>query len=124
MFLFFNGDMASMFLFYSYLKSALSTVRELIFTRELFSARKSLNHFFFFARNNFRKKTYFTYFARIKFNELYKKDTLPVAVTFCRRLKKAFTIQKRLSRDLNSKIQIFKIFTGIKFPEFRELAVY
>ena len=50
-----------------------------------------------------------------------KKDILPVAVTFCMRLKKAFT---RLARDLTCTIQKLKIFIGIKFPEFSELAVY
>ena len=42
-----------------------------------------------------------------------KRDILPVAVTFCMRLKKAFT---RLARDLTHTIQKFKIFTGIKLP--------
>ena len=67
-----------MFLFYSYLKSALSTVGESIFTKTI-SREEILILFFTFARK---------YIARIKFSELRNKDILPVAVAFCMRLKK------------------------------------
>ena len=77
--------------------------------------------FFIFAKINFREKTYFTYFAGIKFSELIKKDILPVAVIFFMRLKKEFT---RLARKLICMIEIFKIFTRIKFPQFSEWAVH
>ena len=112
-----------MFLFCSYLKSTVSTLKELIFTfsRELIFGRKSSKLLFFlfliFPRINFCQKPYFTCFARITFNELSKKDILPAAITCFMRLKKTFT---RLARDLICTIQIFKIFTGIKFYQFRD----
>ena len=104
-----------MFLFYSYLKSTLSTLRELIFTRNNFHDKIFKLFFFIFARINFCEETYFTYFARTKFSEFCKKDILPVAFTFCMRLKKAFT---RLARDLICTIQKLKIFTELHFSNF------
>ena len=90
-------------------------------SRKLTFSRKSSNEFFIFARDHFSEEIYFTYFTRIKFSEFLKKDILPAAVTFCIRLKKPFT---RLARDLVCTIQKLKIFTGVKFPELCELAVY
>ena len=57
----------------------------------------------------------FTYFARIKFSEFRKEGILPIAVSFCMRLKKVVI---SLARDLICTIQKFNSFTGIKFPEF------
>ena len=39
-------------------------------------------------------------------------------------VKKKKPMFTRLARGLICTIQIFKIFTGIKFPQFRELAIY
>ena len=44
--------------------------------------------FLIFVRVNFCEEICFTYFVKIKFSELYKKNILPVAVTFCMTLKK------------------------------------
>ena len=44
--------------------------------------------FFIFVRINFYEETYITYLARIKFGKLRKKDILPAAVTFFKRLLK------------------------------------
>ena len=92
-----------MFLFCCYLKSASSAIWELIFKRTIF--REKIFKFFFYY---FRQETYFPYFARIKFSGFHKKDILRIAVTFCMRLKKAFT---RLARDLIRTIQKFKFFS-------------
>ena len=73
--------------FYSHLKCALSTIRKLIFIRTIFRKKIFKLRFYIFVRNNFYEEIYFTYIARIKFRELQKKDILPVAVTFCLRLK-------------------------------------
>ena len=78
--------------------------------------------FFLFSRKlTFAKKPTSHYFVGIKFSELIKKDILAVAVIFFMRLKKEFT---RLARKLICMIQIFKIFTRIKFPQFSEWAVH
>ena len=97
-----------MFLFCCYLKSASSAIWELIFKRNIF--REKIFKFFFiiFVKINFRQETYFPYFARIKFSGFHKKVILRIAVTFCMRLKKAFT---RLARDLIRTIQKFKFFS-------------
>ena len=76
-----------MFLFCSYLKSALPTLRDLIFTRTNFREKIFKTMYFIFARINFCEETYFTYFTRIKSSELSKKDILPLAVTFFMRFK-------------------------------------
>lgn len=78
--------------------------------QENYFSRKNLQIFFFiiFVKINFRQETYFPYFARIKFSGFHKKDILRIAVTFCMRLKKAFT---RLARDLIRTIQKFKFFS-------------
>ena len=59
--------------------------------------KKILKQLFIFKRNIFWEETYFTNFLRIKFSKFGKKDILPVAVTFCMRLKKGFS---RLAREL------------------------
>ena len=110
-----------MFLFCCYLKSASSAIWELIF-RELFFAKKSSNFFFIiFVKINFRQETYFPYFARIKFSGFHKKDILRIAVTFCMRLKKAFT---RLAETWFAQFKNLNFFPKVRFREFRELAVY
>ena len=100
-----------MYLFYSYLKSAVSIIRELIFVTILCNKIFKLL-FLFFLRNNF---------WGIKFTEFCKKKFLSVSVTFRMRLKKGFT---RPARDLICTIPKFNFFTGIKFPIFCKLAVY
>ena len=60
-------------------------------------SQENLQTTFYFQEKYFWEETYFTNFLRIKFSKFGKKDILPVAVTFCMRLKKGFS---RLAREL------------------------
>ena len=112
MFLIFNGNPTSKCFFCSYLKSILSTIRELIFTRTNFCERILKLFFFIFARISFCEETYCTYFARIKFSE-YCTNVLPVAVTFSVKLKKDVY---KASQKLD--LQDSKLLLELNFPNF------
>ena len=121
-FLFFNGDLASECSYYFFsVEIYINNLKSIKFHENWFSQENLQTTFFFFARITFCEKTSFAYIARIKFTGFRKKDILPVVVTFCMRLKWTWP---GLVRDLICTIQKFKIFTGIKYSEFCELAIY
>ena len=111
-----------MFLFCFYLKSALSTLRELIFTRTNFREKIFKTILFIFGNISFSEETYFTSSQELILANSARKIFYLLQQFFFNEInKKALT---RLAVDLIYTIQIVNIFSGIKFPQFCELGVY